>query len=102
MAWIWLDFGFHLDSDWIFVIFWGRFRLDLAWLGFAWIWLDFNLLWLDFGWIWLGWLFLGFGFGLISIGFGLMSAGFWFEFLRILAHYSSNSFHSSLGSPRKS
>ena len=62
-----------------------------CWLGFGWLFLGFGLIWLDCGWIW-------FDFGLIRLGLRWI----WLDLAWIVVHYSSNSSHSSLGSPRKS
>ena len=51
---------------------------------------------------WLSLTRISLGFGLISVGFGLAWAGFGLIRLEFFAHYRSNSFHSSLGGPRRS
>ena len=78
--------------------------VGLASAGFGWLWLarflgfrlDFGLilalawLWLGFGWIWL----------LAFIYYDF--AWIWLDLAWILVHYTLNSSHKSLGSPRRS
>ena len=98
-----------------FLEFLGWGWAGLAWLGWLWFGLGFGWLLLGFrlgfrldlglilGWIriWLGWIRLDLDFAWILVGFRLDFDWIWLHLAWILCHYSSNSSHSSLGSPRK-